>query len=61
MNPTTIPTRRFLCQTDLSPPRDAKMVDQMGTVATRSPASPEEISVSALVIKYQGPTISVTA
>ena len=53
-----MPTSRLLCQTVLSPFIEAKMVDQIGTVAINSPAKPEEIFFSALVIRIHGIIIS---
>ena len=38
-----------------------KTVDQIGTVATSSPARPDEILVSALVMRNHGPIISKSA
>ena len=60
-NPKTKPNKRVLCQTVLSPFTDAKIVAQIGTVATSKPASPDEISFSADEIRYQGPIISAAA
>ena len=59
--PMAIPNNRLRCQTVLSPLRDAKIVAQIGTDATSSPASPEEIYCSAVPINIHGPIISSTA
>ena len=61
MNPIPIPNKRRGFHTLLSPCRDVRIVDQIGTVATRSPARPELILVSAVVMRIQGPTISANA
>ncbi len=59
IKPIINPKSRDLCQTVWSPKMDAKIADQIGTVATNRPARPEEIFCSAFVIKYQGPINSV--
>ncbi|CAB4704994.1 unannotated protein [freshwater metagenome] len=60
MKPTINPNNLPACQTVLSPKNEAKMAAQIGTVATNNPANPEVIFCSATVMKYQGPTNSVT-
>ena len=58
MKPITKPKSRFECHTVVSPDAEASKVAQIGTVAISNPANPDEMLFSAVVIKYQGPTIS---